>query len=256
MKVVLLPSSTSGNGEGQNQFLITYLINDVVAVDAGCIGLYGSPQDQSLIKHVLISHTHADHTATLPIFLENVYQLQTDCVTVYASDVVIDDLQRDMFNGRAWPDFIGLSREMPPFLNVSRLEPGRPIEIEGLRITPIPVNHVVPTLGFLIEDETSTILIASDTGPTELLWQMANAADRLNAVYLEASFPNALSDVATISKHLTPKLFADEVRKLTRPTRIVAVHMKARFRLQVMAELKSLKLENFEIGEVGKPYRW
>ena len=98
-----------------------------------------------------------------------------------------------MFNDRTWPDFVALSEGDLPLLRLERLEPGVPIELEGLRITPIPVNHVVPTLGFLIEDGHSAVVIASDTGPTELLWQRANAAPHLDAVFLEAAFPNAMA---------------------------------------------------------------
>ena len=48
MKVTLGPSSMSSNGVDQNQFLISYLINDTLAIDAGSIGFYGSPfQDRS-----------------------------------------------------------------------------------------------------------------------------------------------------------------------------------------------------------------
>src|SRR4051794_20942679 len=189
MRVTLVPSSISLDGEEPSQYLISYLINDSVAVDAGSLGLYGSPQRQALVKHIFLSHTHIDHTASLPIFVENAYEAQAECVTIYGSDEVLECIQRDMFNGRTWPDFVALSAGAVQLLRLQRLEPGRPIAIEGLRITPIPVDHVVPTLGFLIEDDHSAVLIASDTGPTELLWQRANLARRLDAVYLEAAFP-------------------------------------------------------------------
>ena len=75
MRVTLVPSSIALNGEEPSQYLISYLINDAVAIDAGSLGLYGSPRRQAAIKHVLISHTHIDHTATLPIFVENAYEM-------------------------------------------------------------------------------------------------------------------------------------------------------------------------------------
>ena len=39
MKVMLVPSSVSEGVVGQNQFLTSYLINETVAIDAGCLGL-------------------------------------------------------------------------------------------------------------------------------------------------------------------------------------------------------------------------
>jgi ribonuclease BN (tRNA processing enzyme) len=256
MRVTLVPSSIALDGEVPSQYLISYLINDTIAIDAGSLGLYGSPRRQAAVKHVLISHTHIDHTATLPIFVENAYEAQSPCVTIHGSDEVLDSLRRDMFNDRTWPDFVALSKGGLRFLALARLEPCRPIELEGLKITPIPVNHVVPTLGFLIEDEHSAVVIASDTGPTELLWDHANAIPRLDAVFLEAAFPNAMSELADLSKHLTPERFGREIQKLNKPVDVVAVHIKARFRDQIVAELKALELPRLEIGEFGKAYHW
>jgi ribonuclease BN (tRNA processing enzyme) len=256
MRVTLVPSSIAASGEEPSQYLITYLIDDVVAVDAGSLGLYGTPEGQARVKHVLVSHTHIDHIATLPIFVENAYEAHADCVTIHGSDDVLDALRRDIFNDRTWPDFVALSEGGVRLLRLSRLEPGVPVEVEGLTITPIPVDHVVPTLGFLVDDGRSAVLIASDTGPTEQLWRVADAAPRLDAVFLEAAFPDRLDPLAARSKHLTPALFGAEVRKLVRPADIIAVHIKARFRDEIVGELRALGLPRLEIGEVGKAYQW
>lgn len=176
MRVLLVPSSIPAAGEGPSQYLISYLINDTLAVDAGSLGVYGTPQSQARVRHVLISHTHIDHTATLPIFLENAYEAKADCVTLHAEGAVLESLQSDTFNDRVWPDFVALSDGPAPFLKLSRLEPGRPVVLEGLTITPVAVSHVVPTLGFLVEDDESAVLIASDTGPTDDLWRLANSS--------------------------------------------------------------------------------
>lgn len=175
MRVTLVPSSVGGEGTGPGeqpgQYLISYLINDSVAIDAGSLGLYGSPSRQAMVKHVLISHTHIDHTASLPIFIENAFEADSECVTIYGSEAVLDGLSRDMFNDRTWPDFIAISEHEVRLLQLVQLEPMEPLRIEGLTITPVPVDHLVPTLGFLIEDDRSAVLIASDTGPTDLLWE-------------------------------------------------------------------------------------
>ncbi len=256
MKVTIVPSSIPSAGEEPSQYLISYLINDSVAIDAGSLGLYGTPHAQAKINHVLISHTHIDHTATLPIFLENAYEAKADCVTVHGSDAVLKSLQDDIFNDRTWPDFVALSEGNAPFLKLERLEPGRPVMLDGLKITPVEVNHVVPTLGFLIESDTAGVLIASDTGPTDKLWEIANSCPNLKAVFLEAAFPNSMGNLANVSKHLTPSLFGAEIRKLKRPVTVIAVHIKARFRKQILAELDSLQLDNLVIGDLGKVYEW
>jgi ribonuclease BN (tRNA processing enzyme) len=149
-----------------------------------------------------------------------------------------------------------MSEKGLPFVKVELLEPGRPVEVEeaGLRLHPVAVDHVVPTFGFLVEAPGVTVAIPSDTGPTESFWRSANAAADLKAVFLEASFPNAMEWLAIDSKHLTPAMFAVEVRKLARSLSVIAVHIKPRFYDAVVAELDDLKVAGAEVGRPGASY--
>jgi ribonuclease BN (tRNA processing enzyme) len=232
------------------------VINDTLAVDAGSLGLFGTPREQARIRHILISHSHIDHIASLPVFLENAYEESSESVTVHGSAEVLRCLQQDLFNNRLWPDFPHLPNVAAPFLKLAPLEPGRTIELEGLRITPVALDHVVPTLGFLIADRDAAVAIISDTGPTDEVWRLANATPELKAIFLEVTFPNCLNDLAAASKHLTPALFLAEVSKLKRPASLIAVHIKPRFQEEVVAELQALGIPNFWIGQPGKTYRF
>ncbi len=255
MKVTLVPSSVGETGEEQRQFLTSYVLNESVAIDAGCLGFWGTPQEQARIHHVLLSHSHIDHLASLPIFVDNVYEAKSDCVTVYAGEPVVMSLRADLFNDRIWPDFIALSQNnSKPFLKLQTLEAGKPIVLDGLKITAVPVHHVVPTFGFIVEDGASAIVISSDTGPTDALWQHANSLPNLKAVFLEVTFPERMAALAKVSAHLTPALFAQEVRKLKRPAPVIAVHIKARFRGEVIQELQALQIPNLQIGKFGTAY--
>jgi ribonuclease BN (tRNA processing enzyme) len=254
VKITLVPSAVGGHGQALLQYLTSYLINDTVAIDAGSLGVFKTPADQARIRHVLLSHTHIDHIGSLPVLVENAYEGKRDCMTIHGSEAVLDCLRRDVFNDRVWPDFISMSSREAPFLRLATLEAGRPLELEGLRITPVAVNHVVPTLGFIVEDQAAGVVISSDTGPTDELWRRANAVANLKAVFLEATFPESMAQLATVAKHLTPSMFAGEVRKLKRPVPVIAVHIKARFYDQMVDELQALGLPNLEIGRAGKSY--
>ncbi|MFI5456221.1 MAG: MBL fold metallo-hydrolase [Isosphaerales bacterium] len=254
MKITLVPSSVSPGDGSRGYFLSSYVIDDVVAIDAGGLGLLGDLAAQFHIRDIFLTHSHLDHVASLPMFLETVFQASDRSVTLHAGASTVESLRRDLFNNRVWPDFIGLSERGIPFVKLETLEARRAVEVAGLRLTPIAVDHVVPTLGFLVEAPGVTVAIPSDTGPTEEFWHAAGAAANLKAVFLEASFPDAMSDMAALSKHLTPAMFAGEARKLTRQVPFIAVHIKPRFYDTVVAELNALEFPEVQVGIPGGIY--
>jgi cAMP phosphodiesterase len=258
VKITLVPSADSAGGGGLGFFLSSFLIDDVVAIDAGGLGFMNDLAAQRRIQHIFLTHGHQDHIASLPIFLDTVFQAEDRCVTVHAGAATLESLRRDVFNDRVWPDFVGLSEKGMPFVKLQTLEEGRPVEVAGLRLTPVAVDHVVPTLGFLVESADVTVAIPSDTGPTDSFWREAGAAPNLKAVFLEASYPDAMSELAVLSKHLTPAMFAAEARKLPQPHQVpfFAVHIKPRFYDQVVGELNALGMPYLRIGRPGETYEF
>lgn len=252
MKIRLLGSSVQDTA--RRQYVSSYLINGTVAIDVGCVGFYGTPRDQEAVQHVFLTHSHADHTASLPIFVENAWTPAGNAARVYGSRQTLDGIQKHIFNDVMWPDFVALSRNMPPFLHLCPIEAEVPVEADGLRITAVPVNHVVPTFGYVISDGESAVIFGADSGPTERIWEVAHQTPSLRAVFIEACFPNSLTSLARASLHLTPEMFSREVAKIPAGVRVMAVHIKVRYREQVIRELQELKLPNLEIGECEKDY--
>ena len=246
----------SSVGVGQGQFSASYLINGRVAIDAGSIGFMGSLEAQRRISHVFLSHSHIDHIGSLPIFLDNIYKPGSASVVVHASEFVQEALGKHFFNECVWPDFLRLSREESPFVTLATLESGEPVVIDELQITPVELDHVVPTLGFLIEDDKSAIAIVSDTSPTDAVWDLARGNVNLKAVFLESAFPNALAWLAEKARHLTPALFLAEYQKLGREVPVIAVHIKPAFYNQVVEELQALGIESPQISESDREYEF
>jgi ribonuclease BN (tRNA processing enzyme) len=256
LKVTLVPSAVSSGSGADGFFLSSYVIDDTVAIDAGGVGLLGAVSDQARIEHIFLTHSHIDHIASLPIFLENVFQSGDHCVTLHAGADTLDCLRRDIFNDRVWPDFIAMSEKGLPFVKLETLHPHRPVSVAGLRFHPIPVNHVVPTFGFLVEAPGATVAIPSDTGPTDEFWILCDAATDLRAVFLEAAFPNEMEALAIASKHLTPSMFAAERLKLKRQVPFIAVHIKQRFYDQIVEQLRNLNSPGIFIGKPGESYTY
>jgi cAMP phosphodiesterase len=255
MRVELLHSSIPVS---DRQFLVSFLVNDEVAIDAGSLGLLADLGRQQRVKHVFITHEHLDHIATLPIFLENVYEPGPESVEVLASRQLLDLLHGDMFNDRVWPDFIELSRPGNAFITTTAIELLQPVCRAGLTITPVPVSHGIDTVGLVVDDGRSVVAFPSDTGPTDQLWSLLASMDRLKAVFLEVSFPQSLADLAALTGHLCPATFAGEIRKLprqlAREVRWIVVHRKARYAAEIARELEGLGLSNVELVRPGHVY--
>ena len=251
MRIELLPSSQPAS---DRQFLVSYLVNDTVAIDAGSIGLLADIDRQQRVEHVFITHQHIDHIATLPILLENVYEPGPKSIEVLADPQVLGFLHNDLFNGRVWPDFLALSTPDDPFLITTSLEAGQPVARAGLTIVPIPVSHAVPTLGLVVDDGESVVAFPSDTGPTDDLWQQLAATERLRAVFLEVSFPNSLASLAEVSGHHCTASFAAEIAKLDRPVRWIVVHRKPRYADEIATEIAALGRPDVELVQPGRIY--
>ncbi len=252
MKIRIL--GTALQDTARRQYASTYLINETVAIDAGCLGLWGSAEQQERVRHVLLTHSHADHIATLPLFLETVWTPAPECPTVHASQATLSTLRRHVFNEEVWPDFEALSERMPPFVRFRETELEVPFEVEGLQVTPVQVHHAVPTQGYVVREGDQAVIFGSDTGPTKRLWQVARETPGLKAVFLEASFPNQYQRVALASLHLTPEMFAHEAAQLPPGVRIFAIHLKVRYRDVLERELRALNLPNLEIAECERDY--
>ena len=255
MRVELLSSSIPSS---DLQFLVSFLVNDEVAIDAGSLGLLADLRRQQRVKHVFITHEHLDHIATLPVFLENVYEPGPESVEVLASRELLDFLHNDIFNDRVWPDFIELSRPDNAFMNTTAIELLRPISRAGLTVTALPVSHGVDTIGLVVDDGQTVVAFPSDTGPTELFWTHLASCDRVKAVFLEVSFPQSLADLAALTGHLCPATFAAETQKLprdlARQVRWIVVHRKARYAAQIAREIEALGLPNVELVRPGEVY--
>jgi ribonuclease BN (tRNA processing enzyme) len=223
-----------------------------VLVDAGTVGSALFLPEQQRIRQILLSHLHFDHVKGLPTLGDNLVGITAPPVLLRSIPEVLDGLRRYVFNEELYPDFFKLPTPDHPVFSTRPLAIGRPNDVGGLAVTPVPVNHLVPTIGFLIRDGNSSVLYSGDTYQTEELWKAAANEQTLKAAFIETSFPDDLSDLARASKHLTPALLAEEFRKIGRPDLPLYIyHMKPRFRRKIQQQLMDLKIANLHILEEG-----
>ena len=258
MKIQLLPSTFDEQGHATpEQRLTCFLIDETVAVDAGSIALALTDEQRENVRDIIITHPHMDHIASLPIFIDDLYPVLKRPIRVYATQVVIDLLERDIFNWNVYPRFSELKNDFGPVMEYVPVQEGQEFQVAHLKVTVVPVNHIVPTVGLLVSDGKSTVAFSSDTAETQEFWDLVNSTPKVDALLIETSFPNSMAQLAEVSRHFTPASLHRELSKLNHNgLDILTVHIKPAYREMIIEELKALNVAGLDVMEPGKTYTW
>ena len=258
MKIQLLPSTFDGHGRATlDQRLTCYLIDECVTLDAGSIAIALTADQRAHVQDIIVTHVHMDHIASLPIFIDDLYPSLRQPMRIHATPEVIERLERDVFNWNVYPRFSELKNDFGAVMEYVPIQIGEEFKVAHLTAKAIPVNHIVPTVGIVLSDGKRTVAFSSDTAETEEFWEVLNGLPQLDAILIEASFPNAMAGLADVSRHFTPASLAAELGKLKHNgLDILAVHLKPAYRETIIAELAALNLPKLDVMEPGKTYSW
>jgi ribonuclease BN (tRNA processing enzyme) len=258
VRVQLLPSTFDGQGRATlEQRLTCYLIDDCVAIDAGSIAIATTAAQREKVRDIVVTHPHMDHIASLPIFIDDLYPTLKKPVRVHATAEVIALLERDVFNWNVYPRFSELKNDFGPVMEYIPIPEGQEFKLAHLTARALPVNHIVPTVGLIVSDGKSTVAFSSDTAETEEFWNAINRIPRIDALLIEASFPNSMAKLAEVSRHFTPASLGQELRKLHHNgLDILAVHLKPAYRQMIIEQLSALNFPKLKVMEPGRTYTW
>ena len=243
-------------GEAEGNRLTGLLVNGVVAIDAGSLTQALTVREQVGIRQIFISHSHLDHICSLPFFTKNIFGHTDVPVEIRALPETLDALRRHLFNDELWPDFSVIPSPDNPIIRFSELLPGIPIEVAGLRVTPIPVNHLVPCVGYLVEDDHSAFLFSSDTAETDEIYRVANRTRNLKLLITEASFPNEQAWLAEASKHRTPETLGRELKKLKGKAAVGIYHLTPGDRPVMLPQIAALGDPRIHILAQDALFNW
>ena len=258
MRIQLLPSTFDGRGHATlEQRLTCFLIDDCVAVDAGSLGIALTSDQRSKVRNIIVTHPHMDHIASLPIFIDDLYPTLTEPVRVHATPEVIELLERDVFNWNVYPRFSDLRNDYGPVMEYVPIPIGSAFPVAHLSVIAVPVNHIVPTVGLVVSDSSSSVAFSSDTAETDQFWDVVNNTPHLDALLIEASFPDNMAELAEVSRHFTPASLGRELKKLDHNgIDVLAVHLKPSYRDLIIGELYALNIPKLGVMEPGKTYSW
>ncbi len=258
MRVQLLPSTFDAQGVATlEQRLTCFLIDDCVAVDAGSIAIALTNEQRVKVRDIIVTHPHLDHIASLPIFIDDLYPTLKEPMRVHATPEVISLLERDVFNWNVYPRFSDLKNDYGPVMEYVPIPIGSSFKVAHLDVVAVPVNHIVPTVGLVVSDGKKSVAFSSDTAETDEFWKILNGMKELDALLIEASFPDRMAKLAQVSRHFTPASLNDELKKLTHNGMdIMAVHLKPTYRDEIIEQLKALNIPKLRVMDPGKVYEW
>jgi ribonuclease BN (tRNA processing enzyme) len=232
-----------------------FLVDGKLAIDAGALTASLSLDKLLELDDIVLTHSHFDHVKDVPLLSDLLVGRRKTPVRVHASTACARTLRESVFNDELWPDFTRIPDLRAPVLEIHAFDPARPFRVGKYTVSPVPVDHPVESVGFVLSDGRTAIAISGDTGPTVRFWKRVNAEKRLRALLVELSFPNAMQDLADVSGHLTPRTLAGELQKLERNGfPVLLYHLKPAHVAELKRELAKLALPNVRVLERGDEF--
>ncbi|MCS7070239.1 MAG: 3',5'-cyclic-nucleotide phosphodiesterase, partial [Anaerolinea sp.] len=122
----------------------SFLIDGDLLVDAGTGVGDLTLQEMAGIRDVLLTHSHMDHIAALPLMIDSVASHLRRPIVVHALAGTIAALRTHIFNNIIWPDFSRIPSAENPFIRFVEIHVGQLLNFSGKRVEVLPAVHTVP----------------------------------------------------------------------------------------------------------------
>lgn len=218
-----------------------FLVDDVLAIDAGSLMTGLSDHEKNALQAVLLTHRHFDHVRDLPsLGLQTMDNGAT--IDVFGLPDTLDAVSTRLMDGLLYPNFTLRPTPDRPKYRLHPITPNRPFNVGGLEILPLPVPHGALAVGYVVRKGSATAAFTSDTGGGLLPFLSHTPPPQY--LFVEVTFSNDGIARARASQHLTPSILQDELQaarsqNLPLP-HVVAVHRDPRHEQAIIAELAQL----------------
>ena len=228
------------NMESKDTRMASYLIDDVLALDAGGLTRALTFEEQRGIRAIILSHRHFDHVRDLlPLGLA--VRDSGITIEVYAIQDTIDFVMEKLLDGSLYPNFVNPPPPQNPTFHLNVVEFYKEFKVLGYTAIAVPVPHAVPAAGFQVSSADVKLFYTGDAGKG-----VADAWEHVSPDVLltETTFGNGYEEIAHRAGHLTPALLEEALavfkQKKGYLPRIITCHINPPWESAIRKELKEL----------------
>ena len=235
----------------------SFLIDGDLLVDAGTGVGDLTLEEMRGIRHVLLSHSHLDHIAALPLMVDAVASQLAEPIHVHALAGTIAALKTHLFNNVIWPDFSRIPSPQSPFVAFHEVQVGQVLELQGKSIEVLPAVHTVPACGYAVTTGRGCWVFTGDTERNPPFWERLNQLE-VAALVIETAFSNRELDLARRSLHLSPQALAEELDCIDKSKNfpIFITHTKPAETELIMTEIQRFDQTQPFGPDVSHDIRW
>lgn len=239
----------------------SFLLDNDVLIDAGTGVGDLSLEEMAQVNHVLLTHSHLDHVASLPLMLDAIAALRLSAgappVTVHALPGTISALKVHIFNNLIWPDFAAIPSVETPLMRFAPITVGERLQVGGKRVEVLPAVHTVPAVGYAVDSPSGHWVFSGDTERNPAFWQRINQLE-VAMLIVETAFSDREKALARRSLHLSPSTLAEELDQIDRQRRfpIFITHTKPAETGMIMEEIRRFDDLPNRADDVRHDIRW
>ena len=169
------------------------------------------------IETIWLTHSHLDHIIDIAYVLDSYFTERKKPLVLRGLSSTLESVKKHFLNDVIWPDFskIPLGVEDGMAIEYSPIVVGTRYKLEsGMFIEAVETDHTVASCGYVLSKNNAEILISADTLSLKNVLAYVHRSEVIKTLLIECSFPSAMEHLATVSKHLTPKMLFEQLTEV------------------------------------------